>query len=98
MDAKLVLQGVTFVWDKKKASINLKKHGVSFNQACEAFFDPFLKVVDASRHFEGRNAIVGYSRKSQLLFVVYRENKEDIFRIISARKTTNPERSDYENL
>lgn len=98
MDARFVLQGVTFVWDKQKASTNLKKHGVSFQEACEAFFDPFLKVVDASRHFEGRNAVTGYSKRSQLLFVVYREGKEDALRVISARKATNQERSHYENL
>ncbi len=41
-----VLNGVTFVWNEEKARINPIKHeGVTFQQAAEAFFDPFLVVV-----------------------------------------------------
>ena len=82
---------------RKLIASEYKKHGVSFQEGCESFFDPFLKTVDASRHFEGRDAVIGYSKKSQLLFVVYREQK-DTFRMISARKATSQERGHYENL
>ena len=42
------LQGVAFEWDSDKADTNVQKHGVSFHAACEVFFDPFVKIVDAS--------------------------------------------------
>ena len=53
MDTHFVLQGITFIWDENKARENPRYHdGVTFEQAAEAFFDPFLKVVDASRNEE----------------------------------------------
>lgn len=53
MDEQFALNGITFVWNEEKARKNLDKHeGVTFQQAAEAFFDPFLKVVDASRNDE----------------------------------------------
>ncbi len=51
-----------------KAQNNLRKHGVSFERAVEAFFDPFLKMIDASRHDETRDAIVGRDDIGRLLF------------------------------
>jgi uncharacterized DUF497 family protein len=68
-----VLHGITFVWDGNKAATNLRKHGIPFEQAAEAFFDPFLKLVDASRHEEARDAIVGMDTRWNLLFVVHLE-------------------------
>ncbi len=41
--------GIRFVANNDKARNNLRQHGVSFEQAAEAFFDPFLKIIDASR-------------------------------------------------
>ena len=57
MDTRFVLQGITFVWDSNKVSTNRRTHGIPVEQAAEAFFDPFLKVVDASRYEEARDAI-----------------------------------------
>jgi uncharacterized DUF497 family protein len=60
MDVYFVLNGVTFVWDDEKARINPINHdGVTFQQATEAFFDPLLVVVDASRNDEARDAVIG---------------------------------------
>jgi uncharacterized DUF497 family protein len=61
---------------------------VTFEQAAEAFFDPFLKVVDASRNEEARDAIIGMDTRWHLLFVVHMELEEDAIRLISARKAT----------
>jgi uncharacterized protein len=56
MDTRFVLQGITFIWDEHKAQENPRRHdGITFEQAAEAFFDPFLKVVDASRSEEARD-------------------------------------------
>lgn len=44
------LNGVSFIWDRRKARENPRLHqGVTFERAAEAFFDPFLRVADASR-------------------------------------------------
>jgi len=96
MDMRFVLHGITFVWDSTKASTNLRQHGIPFEQAVEAFFDPFLKLVDASRHEEARDAIIGMDTRWNLLFVVHIELEDDALRIISARKTTRRERAYYE--
>ena len=97
MDTRFVLQGITFIWDENKARENPRHHdGVTFEQAAEAFFDPFLKVVDASRNEEARDAIIGLDTRWNLLFVVHIELEEDAIRLISARKATRKERDDYE--
>lgn len=40
VDIQYELHGTTFVWDADKAATNVRKHGVAFEQACTAFFDP----------------------------------------------------------
>ena len=70
--------------------------GLRLSKPAEAFFDPFLKVVDASRNEEARDAIVGMDTRWNLLFVVHIELEEDAIRLISARKATRKERDDYE--
>ncbi len=98
MDVYFVLNGITFVWNDEKALINSRKHdGFTFQQAASAFFDPFLKVVDASRNNEARDAIIGMDASWVLLFVVHIEFEDNIIRIISARKATRQERTYYEN-
>ncbi len=93
-----MFNGVTFVWNDEKAQINLQKHdSVTFQQATEAFFDPLLVVVDASRNDEARDAVIGLDRRWNLLYVVYIERENDIIRIISARKATRKEREYYES-
>ena len=97
MDTHFVLHGITFIWDEHKARENPRYHdGVPFGQAAEAFFDPFLKVVDASRNDEARDAIIGMDIRWNLLFVVHSELEEDAIRLISARKATRKERTYYE--
>jgi uncharacterized DUF497 family protein len=98
MDILFQLHGITFVWNEVKARSNARKHGgITLEQAAEAFFDPFLKAVDASRHHETREAIIGMDRRWNLLFVVHLEMEEDRIRIISVRKATRQERMYYEH-
>lgn len=98
MDVYFVLNGITFVWNEQKARQNPAKHnGVTFQQATEAFFDPFLVVVDASRNNEARDAVIGLDKRWNLLYVVHIERHDDMIRIISARKATRKERDYYEN-
>ena len=42
------LQGVEFEWDSNKAQSNFEKHGITFEEAAEVFFDPFYQVGDAT--------------------------------------------------
>ncbi len=97
MDEQFELHKINFVWDRRKLKINLAKHGINFEQAAEAFFDPFIKIVDASRNQEERDAIVGMDKQWNLLFVVHIVFEEDQIRIISARKVTRSEKEFYEN-
>ncbi|MBN3870790.1 MAG: BrnT family toxin [Nostoc sp. JL33] len=71
--------------------------GVTFQQAVEAFFDPFLVLVDASRNDQERDAVIGLDRRWNLLYVVYIQRKNDMIRIISARKATRKEHEYYES-
>jgi uncharacterized protein len=98
MNVYFVLNGITFSWDDEKARINPINHdGVTFQQATEVFFDPFLIIVDASRNNELRNAVIGLDTRWNLLYVVHIEQEESGIRIISARKATRQERAKYEN-
>jgi uncharacterized DUF497 family protein len=92
------LQGVGFEWDDQKARENIEKHGITFEEAAEAFFDPFYQYGDATPASadEQRDFILGYSAAQRLLLVVYTERRERT-RIISARLATRPERKHYES-
>ena len=96
MDLAFLYQGQRFVWDAEKASTNLAKHGVSFEKACEVFFDPFVHIKDAGTLEEQRDAVIGLTEDWSLLFVVHMLRQEDEIRIISARPATAQERRVYE--
>jgi uncharacterized DUF497 family protein len=87
-----------FEWEPQKAKSNLKKHGVSFEEASTAFQDTLSLTIDDPLHSidEVRAVLIGMSNKNRLLVVVHTE-KEDNIRIISARKATKKERKNYES-
>jgi len=91
------LHGIRFEWESEKAATNLRKHGISFETACEVFFDPFLRMLDPE-NLDGqiREEIIGLTMNWKLIYVVYTMRKGDIFRIISARSVTKYERRLYE--
>lgn len=60
-------------------------------------FDPFFRLVDASRNEEARDAAIGYDTLGRLLFVVHVVFEDDAIRLISARKTTTQERYDHDS-
>ncbi len=87
---------IHFSWDDSKNNANIRKHGISFEEASTVFFDDNARLLhdpDHSRN-ENRFILLGLSRKFRLLLVChcYRQNEEQI-RIISARKATNSESS-----
>ena len=61
MEVTHVLEGYLFVWDSEKAETNRQKYGVSFEQACEVFFDDFYKMYPEIYENEERWIIVGHS-------------------------------------
>lgn len=88
---------MNFEWDVEKADANLKKHGVSFDEAKTVFRDPMYLIFADPDHSisEKRFLIIGISESDQLLFVSYTERKSAT-RIISARRATRRERKKYE--
>jgi hypothetical protein len=97
MDIHFLYLGQRFVWDSEKASGNARKHGVSFEFACQVFFDPLIRIEDASSGEEERKAAIGLTEDWALLFVVHLLREGDLIRIISARPATAQERRAYED-
>jgi uncharacterized protein len=86
-----------FEWDPGKATGNLRKHKVSFNEAATVFGDFFGATAADSDHSddEHRYITVGLSNRARLLMVAHAERGGRI-RIISARRLTHNERKAYE--
>lgn len=89
---------IQFEWDPNKAALNIKQHGVSFDEASSVFYDPLARIFDDDAHsfHELRELIIGHSINGYLLFVAFTERKGNIIRIISARATDSTERKRYE--
>lgn len=90
---------ITFEWNPAKAASNLKKHGVSFEEAQSVFYDEYaVQFFDGgSSEEEDRFLMLGLSSEAKLLMVCHcvRYNG-DIIRIISARKATKNESQFYQ--
>jgi uncharacterized protein len=83
-------------WDPGKAADNLKKHGVSFDEAAACLLDPLaLAQEDSASEGESRWVLVGMSANLRLLTVVYTLRREGRVRLISARKATRKEAKFY---
>lgn len=89
---------IRFRWDERKNATNRRKHGVSFEEAQSAFYDPFARVMPDPAHseMEDRFLLLGMSQRLRILVVChcYRE-REEVIRIISARKATRNEATQY---
>ncbi|HNR60867.1 MAG TPA: BrnT family toxin [Thauera sp.] len=87
-----------FEWDERKAAVNVKKHGVSFEEAKSVFVDERAMLIDDPDHSEGeeRFVLLGLSSVLRLLVVCHCFRGEgDVIRIISARKATTKESRFY---
>ena len=84
--------------DSRKASRNIEKHGISFDEASTVFDNPLAVIFNDREHSTGeeREIILGHSIQERLLIVSFTEREPDIIRIISARLATRQERKDYE--
>ena len=88
---------MTYEWDPAKAAANLKKHGVSFEEAASIFLDALALTFWDPDHSEEeeRDITIGRSAEQRILFVAHTA-REDRIRIISARQATSQERRQYE--
>lgn len=87
-----------FDWDPAKATANLRKHGVSFEEARSAFEDAEGLIIPDPDHSAGeqRFVLLGLSVALRLLVVIHCEREDgDVLRIISARKADRAERASY---
>ena len=85
-----------YTWSDFKAVANRDKHGVTFEEACTCFDDPWHVVLfdpDHSDH-EERELLIGHSSKGRLLIVSY-TSRGFVTRIISARRATTRETKTY---
>lgn len=88
---------LNFQWDKAKASANLRKHDVSFEEAATVFADELSLTIPDPDHsqVEHRFILLGTSYRGKMLVVVHTERGDSI-RIISARPASRRERQQYE--
>ena len=88
---------MTYEWDPAKAAANVKKHGVSFEEAASVFLDPSALTFWDPDHSaeEDREITIGRSAQQRVLFVAHAP-REDRIRIISGRRATSKERRQYE--
>ncbi|RFP14629.1 MULTISPECIES: BrnT family toxin [unclassified Duganella] len=87
-----------FEWDARKARSNLRKHGVSFDEAKDAFRDPYAQSWLDSGHadHEDRHQLLAQSRRREILLLIsYCFLGDDGVRIISARRASKSERKQY---
>ena len=93
------MSDLKFTWDKAKNTRNLKKHGVSFEEAKTVFYDDQARLIPDPDHSEDEDRYILLGVCSQLRVLVvchcYREKGETI-RIISARKANKSEKRQYE--
>ena len=86
-----------FTFDPAKAASNLKKHGVSFADAEGVLSDPLaITIEDPDAAGERRYIAIELGGAGELLVVVYTERNDD-YRLISARPATKKERKQYES-
>lgn len=85
-----------FTWDPRKATANVRKHHVTFDEAMTVFLDPLALVATDPDHAE-RSLIIGESIRQRVLLTVFVEHDDEAIRIISARRTTSRERREYED-
>ena len=86
-----------FEWNADKARLNLRKHGVSFEEASTVFYDQLSATGEDPDHSLGERRFItlGVSSAARVLAVAHAD-RDDVIRIISARAATAAERRVYE--
>jgi uncharacterized protein len=91
-----------FAWNAQKAGTNLRKHHISFEEACTIFADPSILTMHDEEHSssEDRWVSLGASFQARILVVVHTwpepvDNDEELVRLISARRANKREVAQY---
>ena len=98
MHYNVIMSNIRFDWDPKKAAENVKKHGVTFEEARTVFFDERAKLIDDPDHSEDedRFVLLGVSNTLKVILVCHCYRQEgNVIRIISARKASRHETKQY---
>ena len=92
------LGNLSFEWDEDKNEKNQKKHGLSFERACEIFLDVFIltEIDERFPYEETREISIGSIAELGLVIIVAHTDRNGNVRIISARKANKKERMRYE--
>jgi uncharacterized DUF497 family protein len=88
-----------FEWDVDKAKVNRRKHGITFEEALFAFYDPLARIeVDDAHSTENeiRETLIGEAAPGIVIVVFTVRERGEVYRIISARRATRRERQGYE--
>jgi uncharacterized DUF497 family protein len=86
-----------FEWDNKKATKNLRKHEISFQEAASVFLDPLALTFDDPDHSIGEHRLLTFGRtKTDDLVIVSHTEADGTIRVISARPMKKHERKIYE--
>lgn len=95
----IIMEDIVFEWDENKNEINKRKHGLSFEEAQEVFYDDNAILFDDPDHSFGeeRFLIIGMVKSSKICIVrhCYR-NSDNVIRLISAREATKREKKTYQ--
>jgi uncharacterized DUF497 family protein len=86
-----------FEWDENKNQANIRKHGIDFREAVYVFSDPHALSIPDDDHSddEERWVLLGKNLNERILLVVHTYRRDDLIRVISARKATPNEQSTY---
>ena len=81
-------------WDGRKAEANLRKHGISFEEAGTVLYDERALAISDDRFAEPRIVLIGVDLLGRILLVVG-TLRGDRFRLISGRRASSSERRRY---
>ena len=85
---------IEFEWDEQKRLSNLQKHGIDFVKACQ-IFDGYTVEFEDSRYDYGEDRYIAIGETNGKILTVTYTYRNDIIRLISARKATRYERNIY---
>jgi hypothetical protein len=87
---------MNFEWDEAKNDINIRLHGIDFEDVCQVFDGPMIIQVDEREDYGEPHWIGTGFLTHVIVVVVYTERREGTIRITSARKANKYERTKFE--
>ena len=85
-----------FEWDEKKNELNIKKHGIDFNDVPTMFQYPLLTGLDIRQDYGEYRWIGIGTLRNRVIVIIFTERTNNKIRLISARKANRYERQKYQ--